>query len=361
MRIVAALFLFVLTLSPARAIELTIGDDEALKPVRTLVAAFIQPGFERFAEQAELAEIAVSSLCEEPGERSLEAARNAFRDSALALARVEFLRTGPLAQENRLERLLFWPDRRGIALRQVQGAIAKRDESVTDPAELPQQSVGLQGFTALEYLLFGTGSDALAEPGDAFRCGFAHAVAANIHLIAAELSEEWSEKDGFAAAWTNPGPENDYFRNTEEAISEMLSIPSEAFEIMRDQRLQPILPDEDGKANPKSALFWRSNLTMPFIRANFDALRTYFEVSEMISILPEDQRWLGKSIEFEFNNSNDILGRLQMPVADILKDPDRAGELGYLVILTQSLQQLFGTQVTAALGLSVGFSSLDGD
>ena len=98
MRIVAALFLFVLTLSPARAIELTIGDEEAMKPVRTLVAAFIQPGFERFAEQAELAEIAVSSLCKEPGDRSLEAARNAFKDSALALARVEFLRTGPLAQ-----------------------------------------------------------------------------------------------------------------------------------------------------------------------------------------------------------------------------------------------------------------------
>tara|TARA_Y100000815_G_scaffold150594_2_gene136597 strand:- start:92827 stop:93912 length:1086 start_codon:yes stop_codon:yes gene_type:complete len=361
MRIVAALFLFVLTLSPARAIELTIGDEEAMKPVRTLVAAFIQPGFERFAEQAELAEIAVSSLCKEPGDRSLEAARNAFKDSALALARVEFLRTGPLAQENRLERLLFWPDRRGIALRQVQGVIAERDESVTDPANLPEKSVALQGYNALEYLLFGTGSDTLAEPGDAFRCGFAHAVAANIHLIAAQLSEEWTQEDGFAAAWTSPGPENDYFRNTEEAISELLSIPSEAFEIIRDQRLQPIVPEEDGKANPKSALFWRSDLTMPFIRANFDALRTYFEVSEMISILPEDQRWLGKSIEFEFNNSGDILSRLQMPVASILKDEDRAGELGYLVILTQSLQQLFGTQVTSALGLSVGFSSLDGD
>jgi predicted lipoprotein len=50
-----------------------------------------------------------------------------------------------------------------------------------------------------------------------------------------------------------------------------------------------------------------------------------------------------------------------MPVADILADEDRAGELGYLVILTQSLQRLFGEQLTAALGLSVGFSSLDGD
>jgi predicted lipoprotein len=29
------------------------------------------------------------------------------------------------SQENRLERLLFWPDRRGIALRQVQGVIAR--------------------------------------------------------------------------------------------------------------------------------------------------------------------------------------------------------------------------------------------
>ena len=361
MRIVTACLAVFLSSATAQAVELTVGEEEAVEPVRTLVAAFIQPGFERFADQAELVEVAVSQLCEEPGPHKLEAARAAFRDSALAFARVEFLRVGPLVRENRLERLLFWPDRRGIALRQVQGVIAERDESVTDVANLPEKSVALQGFTALEYLLFGTGAGALGETGDPFRCRFAHAVSGNMHAIATELIAEWNDPEGFAGAWTSPGPENPMFRNAEEVVSELLSIPSQAFEITRDQRLKPIVPDEQGRANPKSALFWRSDLSFAFVQSGMDALRAYFEISGMASILPEDERWLANSIEFEFNNAQEILERLQLPVAEVLEDEERRGELGYLVILTQSLQRLFGEQVTAALGLSVGFSSLDGD
>lgn len=361
MRIFTACLALVLSIAPARAIELAVSEDEAIKPVRTLVAAYIQPGFERFTDQAELAEIAVSDLCQEPGETKLEVARSAFGDSALSFARVEFLRTGPLVRENRLERLLFWPDRRGIALRQVQGVIAERDESVTDATNLPDKSVALQGFTALEYLLFGTGSETLAEPGDGFRCQFAHAVAGNIHAIATELTADWNDPEGFAAAWTEPGPDNALFRNAEEVVSEMLSIPSEAFEIIRDQRVKPVVPDEERRANPKRALFWRSEMALAFVQSGMDGLRNYFEISGMAEILPEEDRWLANSIDFEFNNAEAILDRLQMPVADILASEERVGELNYLVVLTQSLQSLFGEQITAALGLSVGFSSLDGD
>jgi predicted lipoprotein len=37
---------------------------------------------------------------------------------------------------------------------------------VTDRRQPAAKSVALQGFTALEYLLFGTGSDDMAKPGD---------------------------------------------------------------------------------------------------------------------------------------------------------------------------------------------------
>jgi predicted lipoprotein len=339
---------------------LTVSDEAAVEPVRNVVAGFIQPAFERFDESAELAGVAVNSLCEEPAKRTLESARQAFRDSALAFARIEFLRTGPLARDNRLERLLFWPDRRGIALRQVQAAIATGDESVTDAANLPAKSVALQGYTALEYLLFGTGSDKLAGAGSSHRCGFAAAVAENIHAIARALDAEWHDKNGYAAVWSAPGPDNETFRSVEETVGELVSLPSEAFEIIRDQRLKPILPD-DGKPKPKLALFWRSGLTMAFTQSSFEALRTYFKASGLAGVLPEDERWQARSIEFEFNNAGDALSRLQMPIEDVLANEDRVSDLKYLMILSQSLQRLFGEQITATLGLSVGFSSLDGD
>ncbi|MFZ2103470.1 MAG: imelysin family protein [Oricola sp.] len=359
MRLTAILLAGIMAFAAVPAHALTVGDAEAIEPVKRVIAGFIQPEFSRFAENAELASVAVSTLCEQPSERRLGSARQAFRDSALSFARIEFLRTGPLAKDNRLERLLFWPDRKGVALRQVQAAIATGDESVTDAAALPAKSVALQGFTALEYLLFGTGSDEMAKQ-DGQRCAFAAAVAGNIHSIAEKLAAEWNDPQGYAAIWAEPGPDNEAFRNVEEAVGELISIPSEAFEIIRDQRLKPILP-EDGEPNRKQALFWRSGLTMEFAQAGFEALRAYFEASQMGSLLTDDERWQTRSIEFEFGNAERTFERLGLPIEDVLADPDRTKDLQYLVILSQSLQRMFGEQLTATLGLSVGFSSLDGD
>ncbi|QKV19185.1 imelysin family protein [Oricola thermophila] len=357
-RILAMVLVFGCTLvSPAGA--LTMDGEQAAASVRKLVAGYIRPSFARFASDTERLAVAAAGLCGAPGEQALASTRGAFRDSVRALARIEFLRVGPLIRHNRLERLLFWPDRRGIALRQVQAALAEADDSVTDAANLPAKSVGVQGFTALEYLLFGTGSDDLARQAG-HRCGFATAVAENIHSIALELEAEWRDEDGYAAAWMHPGPDNPAFRNAEEAVGELLSIPSEAFEIIRDQRLKPVVP-ENGKSNPKRALFWRSGLSMDFVAAGFEGLRVYFETAEIADLLPEEARWQTRSVEFEFGNAGRVLARLDMPIADIVASDELVADLGYLVILSQSLQSLFGEQLTATLGLSVGFSSLDGD
>jgi hypothetical protein len=49
------------------------------------------------------------------------------------------------------------------------------------------------------------------------------------------------------------------------------------------------------------------------------------------------------------------------PVEQALDDPKQKKALDYLVIVTQSLDTILGENLAAALGLSVGFSSLDGD
>jgi hypothetical protein len=44
-----------------------------------------------------------------------------------------------------------------------------------------------------------------------------------------------------------------------------------------------------------------------------------------------------------------------------LEDPDGLARLKYLIILTRSLQNVAVIQIAGELGLSVGFSALDGD
>ena len=49
------------------------------------------------------------------------------------------------------------------------------------------------------------------------------------------------------------------------------------------------------------------------------------------------------------------------PVAEVLGDPARREKLVYLGLVTSSLSDIFGTSLSGELGLTAGFSSLDGD
>ena len=85
--------------------------------------------------------------------------------------------------------MLFWPDRKGIGLKQVQAALAAKDPTAADAAQLAGKSVAMQGLGALEFVLFGTGAETLAGTGDAYRCAYGAAIAANLDGIAAELDD----------------------------------------------------------------------------------------------------------------------------------------------------------------------------
>ncbi|EFG2587221.1 peptidase M75, Imelysin, partial [Escherichia coli] len=60
-------------------------------------------------------------------------------------------------------------------------------------------------------------------------------------------------------------------------------------------------------------------------------------------------------------NAQRALAGLDQPVADLLKDEQGRQKLTYFRLVTSSLTDLFGSKLSGALGLSAGFSSLDGD
>src|SRR5262245_35011785 len=148
---------------------------------RAALTEVLRPGYAALADETAALGEKVGVLCETPSSASLEASRKAFAAAVAAWSKVEILRFGPIAQDNRYESLFFWPDPKGLGDRQIRDAIAKRDESVTKPEALSGKSVALQGFPALEYLLYGDGAETLAAPSEAsaFRCAFARAVATN--------------------------------------------------------------------------------------------------------------------------------------------------------------------------------------
>jgi predicted lipoprotein len=331
--------------------------------IESAIEGYIRPSFHQFAEQTAALESSLRSLCAAPSPEALTGAQDQFRASVIAFSRVEFLRIGPLGLFDRLERLLFWPDRKGIALRQVQAALADKDPTATDASTLQGKSVAMQGFVALEYLLFGTGSEELASAGGAYRCSYAAASGALIHGLATTIEAEWQDAspDGPAAHMLDPQPDADDYRTETEVLEKLAATLIHGTETIRDQRVMPILGAAEGAPKPRSALFWRSGMTVPSLTANFEGLHDYFLAAKYPEAIGKANDWVSKGALFEFENAIRAAGTIVDPIEVAVADEEQLKAFKYIVIITGSLDVILGQNLAAALGLSVGFSALDGD
>ncbi len=346
-------FLASLGTSPASATR-------AQNIVNAAIDGFIRPGYHAFRQStAELAD-AGKALCEAPSPQALEKGRQAFGRTVDAWSRIEVVRFGPVTEDNRLERVLYWPDRKGAGLKQVQAALAAKDPSASDAAALAGKSVAMQGLGALEFVLYGTGADALAT-GDAYRCAYGLAIAGNLDAIAAGLDAAWSAPDGFAKVWANPSAGNPLFRDGTEAVTELMEVFVNGTELVRDVRLGGFLGKQAGEDKARQAVFWRAGKTVGALAGNLDGMRALFEASTLAGALPSDQAWMGKEALFEFANAARAAAGAAGPIDRVLADPEKRAKLAYFGLVTSSLSDIFGTQMSGALGLTAGFSSLDGD
>lgn len=335
-------------------------DAAARAVLKAATVGFIQPGYERFHQEAQLMRAAADALCEAPDAARLDEARTAFGTLVEAWSRIEIVRFGPVISDNRMERIFFFPDRRSIGLKQIQALLVEKDPSALDSDTLADKSVALQGLGALEYVLFGSGSDALAG-GDSYRCGVARAVAARIEATAGELVSAWTAPDGIAARFSDPQPDYADFRTVEEGLRALLGVFINSTEFVADIRIAPFVGDNAESAKPKRAAFWRAGLTARSLKANFDGLEHLFDVSAMDELLPPDIRLEARSVTFEFANAHRALATPQLPLPQAAADPVQRGALQYLLIVTRSIRRLFTERMAVGLGLSAGFSSLDGD
>lgn len=343
-------------IQPAAAQRVT-----AQQAAKNAVEHYFQPGYRALMTEARSTEQQMTALCAAPDAQHLAAAREGFGKLVVVWSRIEMVRFGPALRDNQLERILFWPDRRGIGLRQVQALLVEKDESATKPDTLYAKSVALQGLTALEYVLFGTDADDLTKSAKSFRCRYGAAIAGNIGNIAENLHRQWTDADGIAAQLTHPGPDNRLYRNDEEVLSQIVGTLAYGFEAIRDTRLLPMLGKDAAHAKPKAALFWRSRQTIPAIAANFAGLQALYDTSRIGDTLRDDPDELAKSIDTEFGNTAQFLPTITPDVAKAVTDKTEREKVQAVYLFTRSLQGLIGHELAAALGLSVGFSSSDGD
>jgi hypothetical protein len=320
----------------------------------------IRPGFADYAKETGQLEKMLGGLCDEPSEAGLTTARAQFGTVVLAWSRIELYKIGPLLTDNRADKILYWPDRKGIGLKQVQAILSKPDWDAFDAETLKGKSVAVQGLGALEFVLFGTDSERLGTIEADFRCHYALAIATLLAETATQMSAEWNDPEGISRRLIFPTAGDADYRTATEVQEALVGLLAHGLEAVRDQRLLPFL-GTDGKAKPKSALFWRSVLTVPSIAANFDGLNRLLTASELVNYAPSENATIGTEAAAEFARAAASAATVSGPLDAALADPAQVAALNGLVESTRTLAKLLGDDLPAALGLSVGFSSLDGD
>lgn len=356
-----------LGLNVAKAQDVELMPPPPLDPVKVratmekAVDGFIRPGYENFRDKARLLESRMQALCTEPSDRKMQDAKEGFAATVDAWSHIEIVRVGPVIEQNRFERILYYPDKKGLGLKQVQRYLAEKDESVTTAEGLKGKSVAAQGLGALEFVLFGTGAETLTSQKKDFRCRYGAAIAGNLAKIGDELVTSWTEPNGTAKNWKEPGADNPVFRDEREALVALLGVLVHASEAVRDQRVETFYKGPDNAKFPRTAIYWRSDLTWKSIGDNIAAIQDLLHTAHMGDLLPPDQRSIIGSIDFIAKSMVRVTGTIGPDIERALADDKERAKVDYLLLNGKDLIYRINDQYGGAIGLSSGFSFSDGD
>ena len=319
----------------------------------------VAPAYAQLRSCAQQLETVVQTHCQDPV-ADQSALESAWRNAMRAWQRVQHIAVGPIEDDNRRFRMQFYPDSNEAVERGVDNALAGTDPLTQ--ATIANKSVGVQGLPALEYLLFSIGGldDDAAGPR---RCELAGAVAANIRVMATEISAPWQEGGAFIEDFANARGDFLEANDVLVAILESLGIQSE---FIADRKLKQALPTYRNAQGLESPYAEHSAAN---IAANLAAFRRLFDADVADAYRLRD--YLERAHDAEAVTAL-IATELQAAEAALLAIAAGGSTLEEVVrdegsrdveALYDAFQKLADLTVEAAVaaGVELGFNFQDGD
>jgi len=326
-----------------------------------VTAGYAAPKLAAFADVTQHLHGRMEELCAKPSEQEFQDIRADFAEVVRAWGPVSILRFGPLIEENRFERIFFWPDARGVTLRQVQALLAEEDPQAITPEGLSEKSVAVQGLPALEFVLFGAGSETLETAADTYRCRYGAAIAANLALLAGEVETAWAPGTSFQDEFTEPAPENAFYRTPAEVAGEVVKALGTGLQFARNAELLPALGESVEKANGRRAPLWRSNLTFLLIGAQIEGSIGLLQAADFKTALDEGGGGVVDSVLFDLEHALRAIEEVENAAETAFAEEEDRGRLSYVTVALEGANHTIGEHLSAAIGLMMGFNALDGD
>lgn len=319
---------------------------------RELVTKLIIPDYEKLSQAAEAQATLWSSFIAKPEASGFSALREAYLKTADTWSAIEFLHFGPAGVDFRFERMSYWPERKNATAKALTLLLAGKGDEGLAPEHFAGTSAAGQGLPALERLLFDEDAEKRLLAQDVNgerRRQVGLAITRNIEFMAGQILAGWRE-----------GPDSvlkklDGQAYGEEATARIATDLLGLFQLIRDTKIEAPLGKSIESAKPHLAEGWRSGRSIRAIAINLATLR---EAADIIFANSTDEisspSVLKSAVKIADSLSSEDLGAL-------VTSPKQRSDAVLLYDATTSARDVCKAEIPHALGITIGFNSLDGD
>ncbi|MBX2830098.1 MAG: imelysin family protein [Rhodospirillales bacterium] len=333
-----------------------------------LLTEVVPPKLDAFHDATSDLADTIGEFCRDTDTDGLKDVQGAFHSAMDIWQEIQPWRMGPMVANGRDQHIEYWPDKHGTAKRQFRKLVFNKPAVYTDPIKLSEGSAALQGFPALEEVLFDDKHAKQlinADEDGIYLCQYGTAIATNLQTISGELRDEWPE---FAQAMSNAGPDSMDYPTAKFAATDLYRALHEGLLIISSQKLgRPLGESEkDGKASRAESE--TSKRSLRNVEHNLIGLFAIYDgkwgdVGEegmgLASLI--DSSLLDRSFRLNWQTVQDRLSELPTSVGELLEQPDGYAKLSDFAGQIDFLTSLVENDVGGNTKLGGGFNSLDGD
>lgn len=348
------------TVSPTTTIEQEFG-----LWLTDLANTHVLPSYQTLQDTASSLSSETTSFCSHDvnSNDQLLVLQQSWKDVMSAWQTIQWLKIGPIIDDNRLYRLHYWPDSKATVSAGITSLLATSD-TVTE-AYVSTRSVGSQGLPAIEQLLFTSASaDNLLNAADKDkRCEVLSAISGNVAAIASAVNSEWKVSEGNYFSQLTQGTGE--FSSTKDAVEELVTNWLEQLERVKDEKmLVPLSSASPGLPEvAENILSEQSVASIKQNMASFSALYTAGEGHGFDDILIDylDQQNIATEMSAAIEAAIIAADVLTDDYETLLKTESGRAQITATIDALRTVRDLLTVDFVQATDINIGFNSNDGD
>jgi len=320
--------------------------------LRALVLQVVVPNSAAVAENSRRLASEIARLGAAPSLATLRSAREQWQRALTSWKRAEVFRNGPIMDTNCLLRVMFWPVRPAAIDALLQGS------QPLDEASVAELGVDRRGLFALEHLLFSAASDepiaaAFAGAAGARRAQLARALAGNVASYADRVASSLGDGKAYA---------NEFADGGQDSLNRLVGQLVYAVENVFASRLARIAAlAKSGQPEPTavegSAGRMSQQIALTYLRATEQLyLGVDRGLSELVKALSST---VDDSLRSAFREAIAAVTNLALPLEEVAQRDLAA--LDAAAVTVKKLERALRSELASTLGVTLTFSSVDGD